>query len=568
MNLESFRGDSLLLAVLLTALVFEAATQTRSAQADGFSASLSAFEVQNDFASTSTVSAPEGARFARGSLLFINESSHPLMQRVGSMLLKKLEGGYGIAQVEYRPAGKSRDRGQALADGARAPDLFLRLELKQLKEEGWVSRAVSATITATLGASPWQSNHSFTDDTTPPIIHYAWNGELRHNSTLKGFETPKYKSASESIANELAKAITNQLEKIEGEYTALPPLPDALFGPFHPAPALPFLQELKAGRAFSYYGLFTHNETFWKMQLSSNPVPRLESIAQQLSSQEWKVQPYDFTNTSACFLRAQKSGASLEVFSSREPATLASDPKSSEPVEFIVHFREPFTRKERTNALEQLLSQDTPLETMLAFESYFHTRQRDRFYARLEQNPPVSPEAQLSLARLYLQRKDMGKAIEAAKRTKALLSAEINPVKVSSRLDDLVKRISPKETLPLELSREDFKTAGFEELKPSLTVEKKAGEPLALFSIGEDGVPQTFCLRVQPKGRNGSAQTYSWTSIETRASSRSTLSSSFQLPEEASWTNSFSFRNSPLHFVVTPLTNRAVLRYSIRNELP
>lgn len=502
-------------------------------------------EARNNLSSSSSVSSGDPARFTCRRVLLINRDPHPLMHRVGGILGQWLETSPLIERVEHLNApAQTRGNHPALPVGARAPDLFLRLEVDELHETGWFSRSTKAVLTASLGNAPWQSSHSIIDETTPPLIGFDWSAVLDHQSTLKGFEKVKYRGVADSIAGEFAKSITNQLAKLHTEHGALPELPAHLYGPYHPAPQLSFLDDVQARLELSYYGLLTHNETFWRFQ-ASDPVPQLDKIVQQLRAEGWHLHSAQVTNTGALFVRATQAEARLEIFKPRE-ARLHPGPNALQPetVEVVLHYREAFSRAQRRAALDRLLSERAPVDTLLLFERSFSTSQRKRFHALLAEKPASSPAAYLSLARMHLEQKDTNQAIEVLTRAKALAVTLQNPSALEAQIGNVARQISPKADLPLPVTAETLRELGFLEITAaaaSLVVEKAVDEPLLLFCLPDDGQPRTLCLRLRPVPGQGEGQkaAYEWTSLNTHPHGRSSTSSRFEMGK-AGWTHDFS----------------------------
>lgn len=523
-------------------------------------------EARSNLSSSSSVSSGDPSHFTCRQLLLINRDPHPLMHRVGGILGQWLETSPLIERVEHLNApAQTRGNHLALPVGARAPDLFLRLEVDKLHETGWFSRSTKAVLTASLGNAPWQSSHSIIDETTPPLIGLHWNAVLDHQSTLKGFEKVKYRSVADSIAGEFAKSITNQLAKLHTEHGALPA---HLYGPYHPAPQFSFLDDVQAKLEFSYYGLLTHNESFWRFQ-TSDPIPQVESIVQQLRAEGWHLHSEQLTNTSALFIRATRADARLEIFKPRE-AGLHPGPDALQPeiVEVVLHYREPFSRAQRRAALDRLLSERAPVDTLLLFERSFSTSQRKRFHALLAEKPASSPAAYLSLARMHLEQKDTNQAIEVLTRAKALAVTLQNPSALEAQIGNVARQISPKADLPLPVTAETLRELGFFEITAaaaSLVLEKAVDEPLLLFSVADDGRPRTLCLRLRPVPGQGEGQkaAYEWTSLNTHPHGRSSTSSRFEM-REAGWTHDFSLDGYQVELRMKPAAEDHRLVYELR----
>src|SRR5207247_3800793 len=103
------------------------------------------------------------------------------------------------------------------------------------------------------------------------------------------------------------------LATLAEKYPPLPELPRDFYGPYQPVNEFDCLKAVNARRVCSYYGLLTHNETFWKFELATNPVPQLQRMIAQLTSAGWKVGTAD-TNTEYHVIDLHQDGARLRLF--------------------------------------------------------------------------------------------------------------------------------------------------------------------------------------------------------------------------------------------------------------
>ncbi|MEO5802145.1 MAG: hypothetical protein ABIR24_01340, partial [Verrucomicrobiota bacterium] len=376
--------------------------------------------------------------------------------------------------------------------------------------------------------------------------------------------TDRYKDSARDIAEQLLKGMTNEMSKLARKYPALPELPREFYGTYEPVFDFDFLKEMKAKRAYSYHGLFTHNETFWKFETATNPVPQLQQIIEQLKAAKWLVETSSLTNTFDYYLRLHRGDAGLEIFRpERERMDLASLEKKENTLDFIVHYERPFSDAEREAALEKLFAANAPLETLLPFQNSFFPKQRDRYYALLEKTPATSPRSYLLLAEHYQQRHDTNAALKMLLRAKAL-RASLDSSDLDSQIDTLAKKISPKEKLKLEVTPELYREFGFLEITnapQTFEMERAFGQPVLLFLNGKRGL-ETFCLTISPP-RKG---IYPWCMIETQGYGRSSMQSEFTLPAKKDWQQSFSFNDQTLIFTATLLPDGKRFKYRIETK--
>ena len=303
-------------------------------------------ETSSSLSSASTSSASDNSVFTSRHLLFIAENPQPLSRRIAALLAPQLKDIPQIEQLETASAPA------LLAEGAEAPDLFLRLNLVALTEDGILSRSMKATVTASLGSAPWQCNYYSQDAGTPPLVHFGWDATLETDSTFSGLRSDRYAEVARSIADAFAKAIRKQLEDLSAKYPALPELPRDFYGPYQPVADFDFLKAAQARRACSYYDLLTHNQTFWQFQTATNPVPKLQQLISRLNAAGWKISDANLTNTEDYVIRCRQGDDEMEIFRQRTDRMSFPPPAQTE-MDFIAHYRRPFSKAEREAALEK-----------------------------------------------------------------------------------------------------------------------------------------------------------------------------------------------------------------------
>ena len=392
-------------------------------------------------------------------MLFVNAGAHPLSRRIGDLVAERLK---DLPQIEQLDVAKSP---ADLLEGAEAPDLFLRMDLIELKEGGIFTRSLKATVTGYLGSAPWESSHYTQDSTTPPIVHFAWNATIDDETTFSGIRSDRYAEAAQNIADKLTEGVSNQIQNLSAKFAPLPGLPPDFYGPYQPVGDFDFLKEVAARRVYSYHGLLTHNETFWKFQTATNPVPQLQHIISQMEAAQWKTYHASLTNTEDYFAGFRRDGAELEIFRQRgETAGFSFPEKPETAMRFVAHYRKPFSQGEREAALEKLFAQPGSIEALLPFQNSFSPSQRDRFYALLEKTPSVSPRAAIQLAKNYLHRKDTNAAVNMLIRARAMTAALDDYSALESDIESVARDISPKKNLKLEATPQIYRDLGFLEI--------------------------------------------------------------------------------------------------------
>lgn len=506
--------------------------------------------------SSSTSCASENSTFSARHILFFSDNPHPLCRKIVAHLEQRLKTSPFIGRLELT------DKPFISTNAGAAPDLFLSVNLTELKNNGIVSSTMKTDVTASLGNAPRQSSSHTVDDSTAPLVSFAWNSAMDSETTFTGVRTDRYAEAARSIGDDLAKSIIKQIEELAGKYPKTPDLPADFYGPYQPVADFDCVKEQQARRIASYCGLFTQNETFWRFQTSTNPVPQLQNLIRQLESGGWKFRDVQLTNTQDQRAVGQQSDATLEIFRQRnERASFSIANNGPDHFEFIVHYRKPFTRAEREAALEKLFTQNASAETLLPFLNSFSSDQRQRFFTLVERSPITSPQACLQLAEQYLNQKRTNDAIHLLLRAKALTGTIKDAAAQESRITDLAKKISPKKDLKLVVTPEICRELGFIELTNLTQVIEQTrnfGQPLVFFGSGPRGV-RIMALTVSAPRKNS----YPWLRVEAEDGMKSTSSSSFTPDSKHGWRYSTTMDGKQMTITAVPLPAQSKVKMTV-----
>ena len=437
-------------------------------------------ETRSSMTSGQSTSAPEYATFNSGRVLLLSDNPHPFCRKIVDRLEQRLKESPHIRAVERlnEPVTITQRDG--------APDLFLRVDLLSAKGSGVLTSTFKSVVTATLGNTPWFDTIHMRGDGSAPVVSIEWNATVDSESTFLGLTTDRYEEAAHDIAQSLAKSMTEKLAELSEEHPTLPSLPVEFFGPYEPVADFDWLSTVSARRSASYCGLFTHNETYWQFQTSTNPGPVLEQIAQSLKGAGWEVEPRDLNSTLAQRLKARQGEARVNIFPKFRTHKLL-DEDSSDPrrFEFIVCHHTPLSRTERAQALELLLNR-TPWdsETLLPFVHSFDRDQRQRFYDRLTQIGSSSPNGCVQLANLFLDQGRTNDARHQLLKAHALSATRPDSETLKRHIEDLAGKIQPQSPLDLEYTPEICRELGFieiEKVTQPLEFTRPFGQPLAFF---------------------------------------------------------------------------------------
>jgi len=437
-------------------------------------------ETRSSMTSGHSSKVPEYATFNSGRVLLLSDNPHPFCRKIVDRLEQRLKESPHIRSVERL----SEPFTITQRDGA--PDLFLRVDLVSAKGSGLLTSTFKSVVSASLGNAPWFDTLHMRGDGSAPVVSIEWNATVDSESTFLGLTTDRYEEAAHDIAQSLAKSMTENLAKLSEEHPPLPSLPAEFFGPYEPVADFDWLSTVSARRSASYCGLFTHNETYWRFQTSTNPGPVMKQIAQSLKGAGWEVQPRDLNSTLAQRLEARQGEAWVTIFPKFRTHTLL-DEDSSDPrrFEFIVCYNKPLSRTERAQALELLLNR-TPwdCETLLPFVHSFDRDQRQRFYDRLTQIGSSSPRGCVQLADLFLDQGRTNDAKHQLLKAHALSATRPDSETLKRHIEDLAGKIQPQSPLDLEYTPEICRELGFieiEKVTQPLEFTRGFGEPLVFF---------------------------------------------------------------------------------------
>ena len=437
-------------------------------------------ETRSSMTSGHSSKVPEYATFNSGRLLLLSDNPHPFCRKIVDRLEQRLKESPHIRAVERlnEPVTITQRDG--------APDLFLRVDLVSAKGSGVLPSTFKSVVTATLGNTPWFDTLHMRDGSSAPVVSIEWNATVDSESAFLGLTTDRYEEAAHDIAHSLAKSMTEKLAELSEEHPSLPSLPVEFFGPYEPVADFDWLSTVSARRSTSYCGLFTHNETYWRFQTSTNPGPTLKQIAQSLQGAGWEVQPRDPNSALAQRLEARQGDAWVTIFPKFRTHTLLDDDSSDpQPLEFIVCYHKPLSRTERAQALELLLKR-TPWdsETLLPFVHSFEVEQRLRFFERLAQTGSSSPKGCVQLADLFLDQGRTNDAKHQLLKAHALSATRPDSETLKRHIEDLADKIQPQSRLELEYTPEICRELGFVEIEKvtqPMEFTRTFGEPLVFF---------------------------------------------------------------------------------------
>jgi hypothetical protein len=301
---------------------------------------------QTSMSSSTTSTAQEHAAFSAKHAVLLAGDSHELTRRIVRLLAEKLKSS-GIFESIEQP--KTLD---SVAEGKRGPDVFIHVSLGSLETTGITTRTSKAKILAACGTVPWSSRYHETTESTPPLVRFSWNATAEVDSSFTGLRTDNYGELAQDVARQFASSMSNQVSELSRKYAALPELPSVFYGPYHREPEFEFLKQAKARRAFSYYGLLTHNETFWRFEIDQDPAGRLQKAIAQLEADGWKTDHKGLSIPEGYTVRMSKEAAELNIFANSPDREAYTSASTKSQTNFCAHYS-PAQRKRFLELVEK-----------------------------------------------------------------------------------------------------------------------------------------------------------------------------------------------------------------------
>jgi len=513
----------------------------------GIEAQVGVIKVNDGMNFTSTLSSSDHSRFPCRRILILNQSSHRLMERVAVEVQKRLSQLPFVEEVVYLPAGRHP------AEGRLAPDVTILLDMPRIKQIKLpLYRILDATILVAAGSTPYPSSSHYTDQTTPPVLDFKWNGDLSHKSRMIGYETAsaKYTLAANDIAGEIAKGLSKQLTEWTDKSGSMPTLPDSFYGTYHPPAKMSFLPGDSLECVQSNRGLMKHNETAWRFADNRDTTIALDAIKRQLEGEGWKDYDSEVAGKNSSALRMTRETERLVAFR-QEHRFMARQLEVSKPgkprptMPLIVHYEDVFSDQETEKALRDLLESGAPSDTLVIFEKFFvRGGLRDRFCEAIEKRPAASVEANIALAQLYQSRGEKDKACRALFRARASLRTLREHADLQRKVEELAQEIGDKKLAEAPIPDEVFREAGFVEITSApATIEREVGlnEPVVFYHKAAGNTPNTICVRVKRSAGADSTSPYELHWLEAQDNSRGWGNTGSKADRAKPWTANWGF---------------------------
>jgi hypothetical protein len=509
-----------------------------------FEAQMGKTESNNSFSSCAVASESSPAGFPCARLAVFNRSDHLLMARVGGRLLDQLKPLAYVRQLDYYPAGFHAEEGQL------APDLTITLDLEKLAEHpGLASSTIEATISVRAGNAAPDCHNSYVDSLTPPLVQLDWSGRLEHRSTTTGVASSaaRYQQVADDIAKQIATSLIKEIDDRRKKYGPFPDLPADFYPAYRKPVALPLDTLGDAEQVWSRHGLMNHNETLWRINIDHPPADRIGQLQKRLHESGWEKGEMQ-ADAASPFLRIGHKDIVLQVYPAAKAISKPNDEPSRQVV--YVHYLDRMSQPEFEAAIDQALDRGASNDVLVLFERHWSAAQQQTVLKKLQASPTRTPQAALTLAKLYHRLGQDANSKRELLCAEVLLRAVDNPGDVESQLRTLAKELGDEKLVERPVDVPRLLELGFKELNPAMPVapQEVGVEQPVLFFV-KPGTPKeelrTIAVRVaRPDSAESSAITLAY--VEATGAGRSWGTGGSDYICRIGDTGSFCFKAQPL----------------------
>lgn len=203
--------------------------------------------------------------------------------------------------------------------------------------------------------------------------------------------------ALSALGQALAEAVQREIAGERARLSALPKLPPFLYGSYREPPSLPLPGGLQDHRILTGYGLLSHNESLWISHYSGDLAALFDEAESRLQMAGWHREER-YLGKDFQYLRLGRGNQTLRLYVPSEEEMLDDSRHGhSRAVPLVLHYSEAFSKTEREAAIDRLLAQNPPVETLLLFQPLCTPAQKAMLAAKIEASRPASPTASLHL---------------------------------------------------------------------------------------------------------------------------------------------------------------------------
>ena len=492
--------------------VFSNGVEQEKSNGFNFHAQTGILEANNNLSTSTSSSHISYARFAGRSAIVICNGKDQLLRRVAKNLAKSLSEMAFIDTVEYYPAGMLEQSGK------RMNDINVKLSMvKKDETQTPVGRKLDAVFTMEAGRTLFEGSSYEFHGMSPPVLNFNMQSTLEHTSKMNGYESrqAKYTQQADSISQQFTEAIDKQFKQWINKFGLMPKLPDVFYGKYEPAPEFAFLAERNAMIAMARYGLMQKNRTIWQYKDQRPTREALTAIADELKAGDWQGGDGMEENTSNLYLRMTKGNERIYAFrqrardveTGREIYVKPEDEPDVPDTLMVFHYEKFFDKDEIKQVTEFLLSEDTPVDTLLMFSDMFSNKiNRKKLAETLEKKKHLTFDGYLHLAQYWQSRNEIEKAKTSFVYARAMSYTAKEHDPRNSEIRQLAKKLGDKELAKTKIDKSIFVELGFlniNDVNENTEIIRNVGEGVSFYQEMMDGKIKIFTVRVVPgTGKN------------------------------------------------------------------
>ena len=448
-------------------------------------------QANNSLSTTTSSSTSGNAKFVAESIVIRSESEHILIDKVCRFMQEKIVEFPYVERVEYWPSGVEMN------DPLSRADVIVVVNARKISEGGFgIDHKLEADIFCYVGTDPVEKNHHSHYHNSPPVIHFAMNHHLRHQSLFKGFESGrvKYKQQSDNIGQQIVQAITKQFDQWIEKHGLLPELPEYMFGGEATEADFEFLKKRKARRLHHGGGLLTNCRTVWSYEDERTNDEVFRDLRDILREKGW--QGGDHLDIEGKHKRENftmsKGDERLQLFRMRgrsySGGILYGDDESLEKkLPIIVEYLSLFTDEQMNDVLRELFASEADIDTKLIFENLASDEGvKQLLFDSVESQRVKTMDGYLLSGRYYANNEQTAKATDALMMARALGRADREHNPAESEMKELAKKIGDESLVKADVGIEYYQRAGFIDistLKDGVVYERAVDEPLMFYTL-------------------------------------------------------------------------------------
>jgi len=477
----------------------------------GLKVKATTYESSSNTSSMGTKCNTGNARFLSRRIHITNESDHPMMDKVARQIQQALAVLPYVDEVAYYPAGAQPETAVML------PDVFVTLRMPSFDRDRLpMRRAVKATVVCEVASQGPRSRYSRALPNDPPLVDHGLTITIEHKSTVVGVESPGavYDQEAGTISQAITKKTIEDFKAMIDDHGFLPDLPKSFYGPYEPAPPMPFATPDASTRILNGYGLLIKNRTVWTYRDDRPTSLAMAALRDELAEEGWTGGKKIEEEENPLAMHLHRGKEYLTVFRRDAPRSVGfslkmeeivdGEPEKSPPLPapepMIAKYERRFTDQEFESVIARLVEEGPNVDAMLMFARGIKSKDlKQRLRERLSENTPGTVVGCLELAELWREEEETDKAWALIDTARVLERCKAKHGYKSDAFKRLAKELGDEERVKQPIPERAFREAGLvpvSGLTNRVTGTVKMGEPFGFYIVKDDGDIKTFVYTV------------------------------------------------------------------------